>query len=41
MPDREEHIVARRLHEWTSNVQRTVDGIEATAEAAARRERAD
>lgn len=32
MPDREEDIVARRLDEWTGNMQRTVDGIAALAE---------
>jgi len=37
MPDREEDIVARRLGEWTANMQATVDGykqhIEAETEA--------
>jgi len=32
MPDREEDIVARRLGEWTANMQRTVDGITELAE---------
>ncbi len=35
MPDREEDIVARRLDEWTANMQRTIDGIKELAEAAA------
>ncbi len=34
MPDREEAIVARRLSEWTENMQRTVEGIKALAEGA-------
>ena len=33
MPDREEDIVAGRLREWTANMQRTVDGVKAIAEA--------
>ncbi|MEM7326335.1 MAG: SRPBCC family protein [Actinomycetota bacterium] len=32
MPDREEEIVARRLSEWTSNMERTVSGIRDRAE---------
>jgi len=32
MPDREEDIVARRLREWETNMQRTVEGIKAIAE---------
>lgn len=32
MPDREDDIVARRLGEWTANMQRTVDGIKGLAE---------
>ena len=35
MPEREEDIVARRLGEWTANMQRTVDGIRAMVEASA------
>ncbi len=35
MPDREDAIVARRLGEWTVNMQRTVDGIRELAEAEA------
>jgi hypothetical protein len=33
MPDREEDIVARRLGEWTANMQRTVEGIKELAES--------
>jgi hypothetical protein len=36
MPDREDDIVARRLGEWTANMQRTVDGIKRLAEEPAR-----
>jgi hypothetical protein len=32
-PDREDDIVAGRLAEWTGNMQRTVEGIKALAEA--------
>jgi hypothetical protein len=32
-PDREEAIVAGRLADWTTNMQRTVDGIKDLAEA--------
>jgi len=32
MPDKEERIVARRLQEWTRNMQATVAGIKALAE---------
>lgn len=32
MPDREDDIVARRLSQWTANMQRTVDGIKEIAE---------
>ena len=35
MPDKEERIVARRLEEWRSNMQATVEGIKALAEAEA------
>ncbi len=35
MPEREEDIVARRLGEWTANMQRTIDGIKDLAETAA------
>lgn len=35
MPDREDDIVARRLGEWTANMQRTIDGIKELAEATA------
>lgn len=34
MPEKEEAIVQRRLREWTTNMQRTVDGIAALAETA-------
>ncbi|MEM8925693.1 MAG: SRPBCC family protein [Actinomycetota bacterium] len=34
MPDREDDIVARRIGEWTDNMQRTVEGIKQLAEAA-------
>lgn len=34
MPDREEDIVARRIGEWSANMQRTVEGIAALAEDA-------
>ena len=34
MPDKEERIVARRLEEWRTNMQATVEGIKALAEAA-------
>jgi hypothetical protein len=34
MPDKEERIVARRLEEWRTNMQATVDGIKAMAEGA-------
>ena len=33
MPDKEEQIVAIRLADWTANMQRTVEGIKALAEA--------
>jgi hypothetical protein len=33
MPDKEEQIVANRLADWTANMQRTVEGIKALAEA--------
>ena len=33
IPDREEDIVAGRLREWTANMQSTVDGVKAIAEA--------
>jgi hypothetical protein len=33
MPDKEERIVARRLEEWRANMQATVEGIKALAEA--------
>ncbi len=33
-PDREEDIVARRLQDWTDNMQRTIDGIKDLAESA-------
>ena len=33
MPDKEDRIVARRLEEWRTNMQATVDGIKALAEA--------
>jgi uncharacterized protein YndB with AHSA1/START domain len=33
MPDKEERIVARRLEEHRANMQRTVDGVKALAEA--------
>lgn len=36
MPDREEDIVARRLGEWTANMQRTVEGIKELAERSGR-----
>jgi len=35
MPDREEEIVARRLSEWTDNMQRTIEGIRDLAESSA------
>lgn len=35
MPDREEEIVARRIGEWTDNMQRTIEGIKGLAEDAA------
>ena len=35
-PDREEAIVERRLREWTANMERTVAGIAAIAEAGGR-----
>ncbi len=31
-PDKEERIVARRLDEWRTNMQATVDGIKSIAE---------
>lgn len=34
MPDREDDIVARRLEQWTANMQRTVDGIKSIVEGA-------
>ena len=34
-PDREDDIVARRLQDWTDNMQRTVEGIKSLAEDAA------
>jgi hypothetical protein len=34
MPDKEERIVARRQAEHAANMQATVDGIKALAEAA-------
>jgi hypothetical protein len=37
MPDKEERIVARRLDEWRANMQATVEGIKALAEAEAGR----
>ena len=36
MPDKEERIVARRLEEWRANMQATVEGIKALAEAGGR-----
>ena len=33
MPDKEERIIARRLEEWRSNMQATLDGVKALAEA--------
>lgn len=33
MPEREEEIVARRLAEWETNMQATIEGIKAQAEA--------
>ena len=38
MPAKEERIVARRLEEWTANLQATVAGIKALAEAEAEAE---
>lgn len=35
MPDKEERIIARRLEEWTRNMQATLEGIKAAAEAPA------
>ncbi|CAA9216233.1 MAG: polyketide cyclase/dehydrase [uncultured Acidimicrobiales bacterium] len=35
MPDKEERIVARRLEEWTRNLQATVEGIKQLAETRA------
>lgn len=32
MPDKEERIVERRLAEWRSNMEATIEGIKATAE---------
>jgi len=32
MPEREEDIVAKRIGEWTANMQRTIEGIKALAE---------
>ena len=34
MPDKEERIIARRLHEHQANMQATVDGVKAIAEHA-------
>ena len=35
MPDKEERIVARRLEEWRTNMQATIEGVKALAEAEA------